>query len=387
MKKTALAAAIAATVAVSPSMAMADSEVQELRQTVEKLMDRIETLEAREEQRESAGNGSASKGKSAQAMNEGEKLSLYGGIHLSVDHNSGDFGPGKEGTGLKSNASRLGFKGKMPTTIGDTELFYKWAMRYGAADEVDAEIEWREAFAGLRGDWGSLRAGRLGVHYKSTYTKIDPWTDNAPQGRQSKGRQGVSGLHSSYFNNAMEYVTPKFNGVHGAVWYSTQFEGEDSEIHNNGAVKNFRGGQAMGAGLRYQDKTWRLSADMVDIDADDTLNGVSNGSGWQLAARYKTGPFTVAGLYEDVEDIGLGQNLWLNGIYRIGKTRLIASYGQNRDAQFFNDKDIDTWSLGAKYDLTDKSELFAAYVTRDEGDDRYDTVTVGVNAKFGASIW
>lgn len=100
----------------------------------------------------------------------------------------------------------------------------------------------------------------------------------------------------------------------------------------------------------------------------------------------KQGPRTTP-KGEDIEDIGLGKNLWVNGIYRIGKTRVIASYGQNRDALYYGEKDIDTWSLGAKYDLTDKSELFAAYVTRDEGDDRYNTITVGVNAKFGASIW
>ncbi|MFO7582182.1 porin [Guyparkeria sp.] len=390
MKRTLLATSIAATLAVSSTPAFADSEVEELRNTVERLMERIETLEAREERGERVASRTAGEGSgTVEPMNEGEKLSIYGGVHLSVDHNSGDFGDGSKGTGLKSNASRLGFKGAMPTLLDGTDLFYKAEVRYGAADEVDNEIEWREAYAGMRGGWGSLRAGRLGVHYKSTYTKIDPWTDNAPQARQSKGKQGVSAFHSSYFNNAMEYVTPRFNGVHGAVWYSTQFDGEDADIHNaGGPLANFRGGDAMGAGLRYGGKGLRISADVIDIDADDVLDDrLANDTGWQVSARYRTGPFTVAGLYEDVEDIGLGKNLFINGIYRIGPTRLIASYGRNRDAEYWNDRDIDTWSLGAKYDLTDKSELFAAYVTRDEGDDRYNTITVGVNAKFGASIW
>ncbi len=390
MKRTLLAASIAATLAVSSPSAFADSEVEELRNTVERLMERIETLEAREERGERvASSSTADEGSgNAKPMNEGEKLSIYGGVHLSVDHNSDEGFGGEEGTGLKSNASRLGFKGAMPTLLDGTDLFYKAEVRYGAADEVDQEIEWREAYAGMRGGWGSLRAGRLGVHYKSTYTKIDPWTDNAPQARQAGGMQGVSALHASYFNNAVEYVTPKFNGFHGAAWYSTQFDDENDQVHNAGPLKNFVDGRAAGAGLRYTGKSLMVSADMIEIDADEVLDDrLSNDTGWQLAARYRTGPITVAGLYEDVEDIGLGKNMWVNGIYRIGPTRLIASYGQNRDAEFFGDKDIDTWSLGAKYDLTDKSELFAAFVTRDDGDDRYNTVTVGVNAKFGASLW
>lgn len=385
MKRTLLATSIAATLTVSSPMAFADSEVEELRKTVQQLQERLETLESREAKRENT-TRVADSGK-VQTMNTGEKLTVYGQARLSVDHNSADGFGGKEGTGLKSNASRLGVQGTIPTTIADTSVIYRAEMRYGAADEKDAEIEWREGYAGLQGGWGKLRAGRLTTHYKSSYTKIEPWTDNAPQGRQS-GRQGASHFHSSYFNNALEYQTPSFNGFHGAVWYSTQFDDENGEMHNAGPLTDFVDGRAAGAGVRYTGKSLMVSADMIDIDADQILDDrLSNDSGWQLAARYKTGPFTVAGLYEDVEDIGLGKNLWLNGIYRIGKTRLIASYGQNRDAEVFGDKDIDTWSLGAKYDLTDKSELFAAYVTRDDEDDRYNTITVGINAKFGASIW
>lgn len=313
-----------------------------------------------------------------------DAVKVYGQLRLSIDNNSEDFGAGSEGTGMKSNASRLGVKGSMPTTLADTDLIYKAEIRYGAADEKTAEIEWREGYAGLKGGWGKLRAGRLSVHYKTTGTKIEPWTDNIPQGRQS-GKQGMSLFHSSYFNNTLEYVTPKMNNMSAAAWYSTQFDGETNEIHNAGYLRaNYRGGDASGVGVRYTGGGWFVSADWLDVNADNVVSAnMANGSASQLAVRYRTGPFSVAALYEDVEDLGLGKNTYVNGIYKVGNTRYIASLGRNSDAPQFGNQDIDTWSLGAKYGLTKKSELFAAYNSRDEGDNTFDTFTVGINAKFG----
>lgn len=312
-----------------------------------------------------------------------EAVKVYGQIRLSIDNNSDDFSAGSEGTGMKSNASRLGFKGSMPTTLPGTDLIYKAEIRYGAADEKTAEIEWREGYAGLKGGWGKLRAGRLSVHYKTTGTKIDPWTDNIPQGRQS-GKQGMSAFHSSYFNNAVEYVSPKKNNVSVGAWHSMQFDGETSEIHNAGHLKNYQGGDASGVGVRYTDGGWFVSADWLDVNADTVASAnMANGSASQLAVRYKSGPFSVAAFYEDVEDLGLGKNTYINGIYKVGNTRYIATLGRNSDAPQFGNQDIDTWSLGAKYGLTKKSELFAAYNSRDEGANTFDTFTVGINAKFG----
>lgn len=79
----------------------------------------------------------------------------------------------------------------------------------------------------------------------------------------------------------------------------------------------------------------------------------------------------------------------MNGTYKLGKTTLIATYGQNRDATQYASRDIDTWSIGAKYALTKRSELFAAWVDR-SGDafgatpaKDFQIITAGINAKFG----
>lgn len=324
-------------------------------------------------------------------------VQLYGQLRLSVDNYSDDFGAGSSGSTVKSNASRFGITGEIPTSLGDTSMIYRAEILYGAADNTANEIAWREGYAGLKGGWGQARLGRIDVPYKTTLTAIDPWNDNAPQSRGFSGVQGSSALHSSYFTNTAEYITPGLNGFKAGAWLSTQLDGETSNIHDAGPISNYQGGEAKGLGVKFNKGPWYVGADWIDIDADRIGSGtpfvantkMHSDSGWQIAGRYKVDAWSVAAFYEDVEELGLGSNIYLNGTYTLGKTTLIATYGQNRDATQFSSRDIDTWSVGGKYALTKDSELFAAWVDRSEDAfgatpaKDFQILSVGINAKFG----
>jgi hypothetical protein len=350
----------------------------------------------------------------AQIQERQKAVQLYGQLRLSADNYSSDFGtgtavagvtPGGKGTTIKSNASRFGIKGEIPTSLDDTSMIYQAEVLYGAADNTLNEIQWREAFAGMKGNWGQARLGRFDVAYKTTLTAIDPWNDNAPQSRGFSGVQGSSALHSSYFTNTAEYVSPSLNGFKVAAWVSTQLDDENSNIHDAGPISNYQGGDAKGFGVKFNQGPWYIGADWIDIGSTRigatasttpfafTANTkMHDGNGWQIAGGYKADNWSAGAFYEDVKDLGLGTNTYLNGTYKLGKTTLIATYGQNRDAtQFFN-RDIDTWSLGAKYALNKDSELFAAWVNRSEDAylapaatpaKDYQILTLGINAKFG----
>lgn len=349
-------------------------------------------------------------------------VQLYGQLRLSADSYSNDFGAGAtsggitaggRGSTIKSNASRFGIKGEIPTSLNDTSMIYEAEVLYGAADNTTNEIQWREGFGGLKGGWGQARLGRFDVAYKTTLTAIDPWNDNAPQSRGFGGVQGSSALHASYFTNTAEYVSPSLNGFKLAAWVSTQLDDETSNIHDAGPISNYQGGKAKGLGVKFNQGPWYVGADWIDIQSDrigststtytapsgggtvtvatpfKTNTNMHNGNGWQAAGGYKAGNWSIGAFYEDVQDLGLGKNTYLSGSYLLGKTTLIATYGQNRDAtQYFN-RNIDTWSLGAKYALTKDSELFAAWVDRSEDAfgttlaKDYQILTVGINAKFG----
>ena len=360
---------------ISPSVAKLQAQITALQKQLDEL---------------AARSSATSERQAAEARERSRAVRLFGEARVSVDHRSGDW-PSGDGTEIASNASRIGVLGEMDTALQDTTLIYRAELRYETTDEVTGNfggrgVEFREGFAGLKGPWGTLRLGRLTNEYKKTGTTIDPWTDNAPEAR-SGGRQGMSELHASYFNNTVDYVTPKFgDGFTANAWYATRFDDSSKRLHNAGAAANFVGGQAGGVGLKYASGPLFVGLDWMDMDAETiTGGGVSNGDAWQIAARYLvTDELSFAAMYEDAEDLGLGKNIYVNGIYRIDKTRLIVAYGRNRDRVANAGKEWSNWSVGAKYALTQRSELIGAWNTRRDDTDSLDfhTLTVGINAKF-----
>ncbi|MDZ7754545.1 MAG: porin [Gammaproteobacteria bacterium] len=413
MKRTTLlTAAIAAALGTTPALAGDAETLRAMKAQMAEMQRQIEAMEARLEEQETKQDKVATQVAQQEKKYPGlgKAVQVYGQARVSADFTDNDVG--SDGEEIVSNASRIGVQGEMDTTIAGTAVFYRAELRYETTDEVNGddtnfadidgdgdldpvgedggdskELEFREGFAGLKGGWGKLRVGRLSTEYKKTGTTIDPWTDNAPQGRGG-GRQGMSEMHSSYFNNAIDYVTPKFAGGFTAnAWYSTRFDNSSKNLHNAGALTNFKGGDAGGIGVKYASGPLFVGVDWVDIDADSIAGGgVSNDSAWQIGARYKVmDNLSFAALYEDSEDLGLGENWYVNGIYRVGNTRLIAAYGQSNDRVANGNNDWDNWSIGAKYDLTKKSELLVAWNRRqdDTNDNDFDTLTVGINAKFG----
>lgn len=338
---------------------------------------------------------------------------LYGRLSLSVDSNSEDFGPGAKGWGVKSNASRFGFRGTIPTTLpADTSIIYTAEVQYGAADEPSDANEWlmREGFVGLKGNWGQTRLGRLTVPYKGVYASIDPWTDQVSQARQG-ARQGASAINANYFNNTIEYVSPQFGGGFSlAGWISKQFDDENTTttgfLHNAGSLTQFKGGSAYGAQAKFESGPWLAALDWVEFDADAITTPTSaayrrlaNDSGYKLTGRYKAKNWSVAGHYEDTEDIGLGKNYYINGIYDIGKLSLIATYGVNQDARTFMTaantyNDAKTWSLGMRYRIAKNSDLLAVYNSRKQDrdtnstlagvQDKFDTLSIGLVTNFSS---
>jgi len=405
-----LAAVLAAGISL-PALADDAALLKQMQEQMQQMQAQIEAMSKKlAAQGETQEKVTAQVAKSEKQSQERQKaVQLYGQLRLSADNYSSDFGKGTttgsantggQGTTIKSNASRFGIKGEIPTSLDDTSMIYQAEVLYGAADNTTSEIQWREAFAGMKGNWGQARLGRFDVAYKTTLTAIDPWNDNAPQSRGFSGVQGSSALHSSYFTNTAEYVSPSLNGFKVAAWVSTQLDDETSNVHDAGPISNYLGGDAKGFGVKFNQGPWYAGLDWIDINSDQigTMSSAGvfaantkmhNGNGWQIAGGYKAGNWSAGAFYEDVKDLGLGKNIYLNGTYKLGNTTLIATYGQNRDATQFSNRDIDTWSLGAKYALTKDSELFAAWVDRSEDAfgatpaKDYQILTLGINAKFG----
>ncbi|UJS26386.1 porin [Thiothrix winogradskyi] len=393
LRITLVAAAIAA---VCATPAMAADDLQALKAQMETMQKRIAELETKQsaapvaKAEKSAKGDKSDKGDSKEEgwIANSKAMNLYGRVGLSVDNKSGDIT--NEGTTLNSNASLLGVKGTLPSGYGETDVIYQMELEYDTTNSTtdstgkQRDVLLREAYAGVKSDkMGTLRAGRLSTGYKGSLTTIDPWLDTAMQSRNG-GRQGSSELHSNYFNNTLMYETPKLgSGVKANVWYATNTD--NTQLNNAGSLVNFKGGSATGLGVKYKNKAVFLAADMIDMNADNVSSGVTNGSGWQVAAQYKPDKVGVAALYEDVDELGFGKNTYVNATYdATPKTTLVAAYGKNEGRVPNGNKDWDNWSIGVQQKIHKKSQLFAAYNSRkDSADLEENTITIGTKINFG----
>ncbi|UQB43041.1 porin [Thiomicrospira microaerophila] len=336
---------------------------------------------------------------------------VYGQVNISIDNTSlsgSGFSAEQQdgsspwvgrdkGTGFKSNASRIGLMGNMATNLGDARLTYVAELEYTTVGDTGANnVFGREATVGLNSkQFGHLRMGRLTPMYKSNYAVIDPWTDHVLQARAG-GQQGASSLNANYFNNAIEYRSPNFNGISFSGFYSIMHDGSSQRMHNAGAMGRYIGGTAYGFGVRYLKDGLRLALDTIKLDADSFAPGgvggvnVDNGSANKLTAEYKTKQYSVAAHYEDASGINQGKNMFaVAGLYA-GHSTFTASYGINQGDtnNTFGTKDATTMNLGYKYKLNRRSDIIAGYSIHERDTNaglarKASTFTVGIDAKFG----
>ena len=375
-------------IAVLPLAVQADSDAEltkALRSSIDQLEKRLAALEQQQTQQvEQDKNTAAVEVVQAQADTIWN-THFYGKLRVSADNRAGDFDDNR--TSLSSNASRIGVYGTIPTSVSQMNAIYRAELQYEATKADQSQLSWRDAYAGLQSpDWGTLRLGRLTTAYKITLEKVDPWIDNALESH-AFGRQGSSEFHANFFNSAIDYTTPFFgNGITGSVWYALALSDSSQALHNTGTLQNYMGGGAGGIGVQYEAGPVFLGADYINIDADIiNLAGLHNGDGFQVAGRYTFfNKLTLGVFYEDVKDLGLGENYNVNAIYEFNRFRFIASYGGNDNSTVYGNSKYTNWNVGVKYALSKDSELIAGFDQRQ--DDTlglsFDTFTIGLNTNF-----
>jgi len=139
-----------------------------------------------------------------------ELVTVYGKVNVSAQ--SSDEGDGST-TELKSNASRLGFKGSQKLESGLT-LVYKYEMQIDVTGDNDKgdNISARNQYVGLKGGFGEVLFGRNDTVFKQSQGKFDLFSDyNADIKKLWKGENRMS--------DSVTYKSPKFNGIQLGVSY------------------------------------------------------------------------------------------------------------------------------------------------------------------------
>ncbi len=240
---------------------------------------------------------------------------IYGRLHLSADYLNAE--TGDEGGNLSSNSSRIGFKGT--TTISDS-LTALWQVEAGIeADDSKAISTDRNTFAGLRGGWGEIRAGRFDTPFKLLHSNTSLFADQVGDGRNIL-RADVSdndplttdtNWWDERLRNSIAYTSPSWQNLIASLQYSTNQD-------NGTATSSDQASWSASLEWRYKD-LW------LAVAHEDSAKGA---------------------LPTDEREAVRAALSW-----QLGATRLIGIYQQARNPR------ADAWGAGFHHAVTDKLAL------------------------------
>jgi predicted porin len=250
----------------------------------------------------------------------------------------------------------------------------------------------RQAWAGLQGGWGAVVAGRLATFSSGTgsfdmFGRTDPFLTGF--GLASLGQTFFS-ANALRLDNTIAYQSPKFAGFQGGIGYSTNVDGGET-------VPDGRNNTAIASAINWEAGPFWVSVtyDVVNFGdpvAPSTVQREDQ-KHLQVGATFDLGPVRLHGGYADQSAIS-GVPLVSGGTgafgqlpagisnfdadaYMLGVTWKIGAFTVMGSYQMFDadskltaanvnfEPDFNIWGVGAAYNLSRRTNLYASYATRD----------------------
>ncbi len=293
---------------------------------------------------------------------------LYGQAHLSLDYIDVADVSGLDST---SNSSRIGVKGSFDLGSGLSAIYLlEWGVNGFQSSNV---LSNRNQIAGFKSDsFGTFVMGRHDTPTKVVGRKADLfWSTQLGQNRQIT----TANLSDARVPHVVGYISPNFGPVHAFLAYVTGTAANDNDDNAfSGALIYEQGG--LFAAISYD-------SFFGDIMKQQLGNGSDTPQNLRVAAKYKFGDFTVAGLFQrnmNFKTSGSNddnQNLLGGGLaYKMGKSTVKGQVYYAFETDDVNDSNALMASLGWDYSL---SKNTAAYITgtlmsTDKGSQSYYTI-------------
>jgi len=284
-------------------------------------------------------------------------IDIYGKANLSVQ--SSDEGEGSF-TEVKSNASRIGFKGTHKLDDALT-VVYKAEFQVdldGDSDKGDSITD-RNQYVGLKGAFGEVLLGKNDTMLKQSQGKVDLFSDlNADIKSLWKGENRMA--------DTISYKTAKFNGFQLGVTYVAEdsVDGED----------------ATSIAVFYGDKALKKSKIFASVAMDSDMKGYDT---QRATVQGKVSGITLGAILHAQESVSSGAEMdgfMVSAKYSFDK---VTVKGQYQAANHDGGDDKSGVTLGADYKLAKSTKLYAFYTSFDmDSDADEDYLAAGIEYKF-----
>jgi predicted porin len=270
-----------------------------------------------------------------------EIAEFYGKLNISLqasDEGDGSFNE------LKSNASRVGVKGKykLNTDYGLTAI-YKLEWQVNVDDDSKDSLTARNQWVGVKGGFGEVTIGRSDTTLKVSQGKFDLFNDY-------EGDLKNLFIGENRVTDALTYKSPSFNNVKFLASYILS---EDKDLSDPFSV-----------GIQFGDTSLKDTDFFVSLAHDENMQGKSAiYKTTRLVGMYKIGNVRIGGILTesevtDGEFSGVSENGYAANVsYKIGNVLTKVQYQEFAGA--------DAISIGADYKLGKSTKVFVWYTDRE----------------------
>jgi predicted porin len=330
------------------------------------------------------------------------------------------------GGSVNDRANRLGVKGSEDLGNGLKAIYQ---VEFGLNIADGSSISYRNSFAGIAGDFGTVLVGRHDTPMKISSGKLDLFSDTMAD------YNGTVGFHDVRAPRAVAYISPSFSGVSfAAATIAGGATGDDGNvnddslasgyslalIYKNGPFYGSAAYEVMGNEMFMDTETSLLGENCVDDDGNQALSCDFIGddfSKWRIGlGLLDWNGFTLTAIYEQQDDLPAGQQyetvgfidpngnvtfdtqtgissqeLWqVQAGYSFGNNMVKAMYGavdrdegsksafnQTRQTLALNSiredlgGDREAWAIGFDHNFSKRTKVYALYtdVSDDLSDD------------------
>lgn len=299
-------------------------------------------------------------------------VTVYGRAHVSVDQL--DDGADYSETNLSSNSSRLGFKGDHEINP-NLKAFFQIEQEVLFGTDNDSNLNTRDTFVGLGGNFGAVQIGRFDSPFKVARGPANLFGDQVGDMRNLT-RVSNSRFDERY-DNTIQYTTPSFSGFTGNLGYSVHAGSDAGDDHESDSVSvslNYIGGP-FEAAIAYEKaeeetRTSTVAGAVLPVGARD---------GVRVAVSYKVmDPLKLVGFYQTVEhdsdNLTEAQNDALTAdVYGLGAEMKVASNTALKGMWLTRDVDADNRNsdllvVGVEHKLDKAVRVYANYAVVDNDD-------------------
>ncbi len=308
----------------------------------------------------------------ASAANAADNYQIYGRVDLGLTktNTNGDSNMKMD----RGTQSRLGFKGTEDLGDGlkaNFKIEHRFSADTGAGNAYGSgDPFWRgQAWLGLSGGFGEVRAGRQYRVFADASEMVDPWGGDYLGTSFAYDTYRLSGAHTyttpvQYFseglgtfapagrnNNALTYISPEMNGFKVQLQYAFS-ESNYAKTGSNAGYNDSKVANTVGGSLSYQTKL--NGGDTLSLGFAAQRSGDTDYAKQQADATL--GKETEALLYANYDfgkgTVGLG--------YYSGKTQDYRNDGSVSTA-FNDDLKAQGYTISGTYKVTNKGTILAGY--------------------------